>query len=183
MLHHSCPLRFLAVIAAVVGIASGSTGRATEINIPLDPDAFYDLGMANVVSGNYESAIANFDTVIRIDHLDDRSYHMRCWVRAVVGRDLLHALADCNEVLRLNPNNFHIFDARGLTYLKLGDFRRSIADYDTVLKFDPKLAASLYGRGIAKRNIGDAVGADADIGMAKTIEPQIVERFALYGVK
>src|ERR1700680_5006902 len=121
-----CSLRLLAAIAALVSVASGGAGSALEINIPQDPDAFYYLGMANIVSGNYESAIGNFDTGIRIDQLDDRAYHMRCWARAVIGRELRHALADCNEVLRLNPNNFHVFDARGFTYLKLGEFRRSI---------------------------------------------------------
>ena len=183
MLRRPYPPHLLLVIAALVGVASGGAGRTLEVNIQQDPNAFYDLGMANIVIGNYESAVGNFDAVIRIHRLDDRSYHMRCWARAVIGRELRRALADCNEVLRLNPNNFHVFDARGFTNLKLGEFRRSIADYDTVLKFDPMRAASLYGRGVAKRNIGDSVGADADIGAAKTIEPEIAERFARYGVK
>jgi tetratricopeptide (TPR) repeat protein len=183
MPRRSYPLHLLAVVAALVGVASGGAGRTLELNILQDPDAFYDLGMANIVSGNYETAVANFDAVIRIHQLDDRPYHMRCWARAVIGRDLRRALADCNEVLRLNPNNFYVFDARGFTYLKLGEFGRSIADYDAILKFDPKRAASLYGRGVAKRNIGDSAGSDVDIGAAKTIEPEIAEQFARYGVK
>jgi tetratricopeptide (TPR) repeat protein len=104
-------------------------------------------------------------------------------LRALVGRELRHALADCNEVLRLNPNNYRVLDRRGFAYLKLGEYARAIADYDRLLAIDAKSASALYGRGIAKARLGDARGGEADIAAAKIIRPAIADEFARYGVR
>src|SRR5262249_28922617 len=42
-----------------------------------------------------------------------------CWTRAILG-ELEAALADCNESLRLRPNDAGTLDSRGLIYLKMG---------------------------------------------------------------
>jgi tetratricopeptide (TPR) repeat protein len=108
-------------------------------------------------------------------------WNYRCWDRAILGR-LEAALTDCNEALRLKPNDSNTLDSRGLTYLKLGQLEKAIADYDAALKTDPKLAGSLYGRGVAKLKKGDSSGA-ADISAAKAIKSGIAEEYAKYGVK
>jgi hypothetical protein len=59
---------------------------------------------------------------------------------------------------------------------------KALADFDAALRLDAKLADSLYGRGIAKMKLGDRSGADADIAAAKTMDANIVEKYARYGV-
>jgi len=93
------------------------------------------------------------------------------------------ALADCYEALRLEPNVAATLDSRGLTYLKMGQWDSAIDDYSSALRSDPKLASSRYGRGLANLKKGDTTGGYADIATAKTIEVNIVEEFARYGVE
>jgi tetratricopeptide (TPR) repeat protein len=93
------------------------------------------------------------------------------------------ALADCNESLRLVPNDPNALDSRGFAYLKSGQLDAAIADYDSVLKLRPKTASSLYGRGVAKLNKGDGSGGNSDIAAAKAIQANIDDEFARAGVK
>ena len=89
----------------------------------------------------------------------------RCWSRAIIGA-LQEALSDCNEALRLEPNDTAAFDSRGFTYLKIGQWDSAIQDYSSALQHQPRLASSLYGRGLAKRKKGDTAAGKAD--MAET---------------
>ena len=108
-------------------------------------------------------------------------WNERCWIRAVIG-ELQAALADCNEAIRLKPNVAATLDSRGLTYLKLGQWELAIADFNSALRLDAKLSSSLYGRGLAKLKLGNTAGSRADIAAAKTIDQNIVEEFARYGL-
>jgi Tfp pilus assembly protein PilF len=144
--------------------------------------AYFDLGMASIIAGHFAEAKVAFDKAIDIDPMNDRAFAYRCLVRAATGSELQHALVDCNEVLRLNPNNIFVFEARGLTFLKLGEFDRSIVDFDRMLSFRPYNAASRYGRGLAKLRKGDAAEGEFDLMVATAIRPEIVEQFARYGL-
>ena len=92
------------------------------------------------------------------------------------------ALSDCNESLRLLPNEPNALDSRALVYLKLKQYDQAIADYDAVLKLQPNTPSALYGRGLAKVKKGDKRG-QADIASAQAAVPQIADEFARYGIK
>jgi hypothetical protein len=64
----------------------------------------------------------------------------------------------------------------------MGEFGAAIADYNSALRAAPELASALFGRGLAKLKQGDAIGGDADISAAKTIQGNIGDEFAHYGV-
>jgi hypothetical protein len=64
----------------------------------------------------------------------------------------------------------------------LGQWELAIADYNSALRLDSKLPSALYGRGFAKLKKRDLAGGDADIAAAKTVEPNIEEEFARYGL-
>ena len=123
------------------------------------------------------------DQAIRIDPKFAAAYNTRCWVRAVIGRDLAQALADCNESLRLRPDDANVINSRGLVQFKLGAFDRAIADYGAAIARNAKSAGSFYGRGVAKLRSGDIAGGDADIAAAKAIRADIATVYAGYGVK
>jgi len=112
----------------------------------------------------------------------------RCWKHAIDG-ELDKALSDCNELLRLKPQDANTLNSRGLVQLKRGAFDDAIADYSAAIAKnakdakDAKDADSLYGRGIARIRSGDAAGGEADISAARAIKPDIATIFAGYGVK
>ena len=109
---------------------------------------------------------------------------MRCLARAVMGRELPQALADCNESLRLSPNDAGTLDARGsyqpevqpvwMTPSRIMTRRSSL-----FLRF----AAALYGRGLARQRKGNPSDGDADIAAARAIRADIAERFTGDAVK
>lgn len=149
---------------------------------PDDANAFYRRGLVYAQNHDYEHAAADFGEAIRRNPSDAEALNNRCWTRAILGQ-LQAALADCNEALRLRPAFTDAFDSRGLTQLKLGHYRQAISDFDAALQSNPKQVSSLYGRGKAKLKSGDSAGGNADIKSAKTMDPNIVDEFAKYGVE
>ncbi len=131
-------------------------------------------------------ALAQFDRWIAA-HPDDR--HMarakngRCWARALLGSDLDKALKDCNDAVRMIGRSARFLDSRGLVYLRLGQYDKSIADYDASLALEPGNAWSLYGRGVARLRKGMAAAeSQSDIADAVAIRPSIAEEFRKHGI-
>jgi len=150
---------------------------------PSDENPFFNRGVAYDDKGDLDHAIADFSQAINLDPTDAAAYNGRCWAQVVVGRQLQQALSDCNESLRIRPNNAETLDSRGFAYLQLGQLDNAIADFSTALAINPKFASSLYGRGLAKLRKGDRAGADADMAAAKAIKTDITEQLAGYGIK
>ena len=144
---------------------------------------FRNRGLGYTNTGDIDRAIADFSEAIRLDPKFADAFSDRCWARAISGRDLPDALADCNESLRLRPGDGGVLNSRGLVQLRLGAFDKAIADYGAAVEKNPKDADSLYGSGVAKLRSGDKAGGEADIAAAKAIKADIAEVYAGYGVK
>jgi uncharacterized protein involved in outer membrane biogenesis/tetratricopeptide (TPR) repeat protein len=155
--------------------------RAISAN-PNDIAAIDRRGRLLAFHGNYGSAIKDFDDVIRRRPRDAEAFNNRCWARAIIG-DLQAALTDCNAALQLRPGYADAFDSRALVNLKSGQPGKAIADYDAALRIDPKRANSLYGRGLAKIRTNNVAGGALDIAEAKSIQANIAEEFAGYGIR
>ncbi len=155
--------------------------RAIAAN-PNDGAALAKRGQTFATRGNYGFAIKDFDEVIRLRPRDAEAFNNRCWARAIIG-DLESALTDCNAALQLRPRYADAFDSRGMINLKSGQLGKAIADYDAALRINPKLASSLYGRGIAKIKNDHAAGGNLDIVEAKSIQANVAEEFAGYGIR
>ncbi|MEO8927064.1 MAG: hypothetical protein ABI306_07855 [Caulobacteraceae bacterium] len=112
-----------------------------------------------------------------------RALNGRCWARALMGRDLDKALADCNAALKMDAKSPTALDSRGLVRLRLGDLDKSIADYDVALTLRPGSAWSLYGRGLAELAKGMKAQGDADIAAAVALDPHVADELAKHGVK
>jgi hypothetical protein len=148
---------------------------------PSDVAAIDRRGRLLAFHGHYGSAVKDFDDVIRL-RPDAEAFNNRCWVRAIIG-DLQPALNDCNAALQLHPSYADAFDSRAMVNLKSGQPGKAVADYDAALRIDPKRANSLYGRGLAKIKIDNVAGGNLDIARAKSIQANIAEEFASYGVR
>ena len=169
--------------------AKGEIDRAIQDYdeaIRLEPyltGAFLSRGNAYQVKGDYGRAIENYDQAIYLkpDYAD--AFNGRCWTRALANKMLEVALSDCDESLRLRPDDAYTLHSRGFVYFRMGRYDKAIADFDNSLTRDPKSADMLYTRGLAKRMYHDIAGGDADIAAAKTIDAKVADRYAGYGVK
>jgi tetratricopeptide (TPR) repeat protein len=152
---------------------------------PKDAEAFYNRGYTYSRKGDHERAIVDFSAGLELDAKNSRLWGQRCWSRAVIGKQLQEAVADCNKAQSLAPKIPQILGYRGFIHLKLGQFEKALADYNAAfaLTTAPDNAEWLYGRGVAKVRAGDARGGNADIDGAKSIKADIAEDYAKYGWK
>jgi tetratricopeptide (TPR) repeat protein/predicted aspartyl protease len=158
---------------------------AADAAAPKNANARLSIGRMYARLDRLLEAIDQYDLWIA-SHAEDnelsRALTARCWVRALVGRDLDKALGDCDAALKLNPSGMDIVDSRGLVHLRRGEFDKAIADYDAGLKLVPKRAWSLYGRGLAKQGRGLAAEGQADIAAAQALQPRIAADAKRYGI-
>lgn len=150
---------------------------------PRDVTLYQDRARAYESKAEYARAVEDYSEAIRIAPRLVAAYKARCIVRTIWGRELKQALDDCEEALRLVPNDLVTLERRGFTYLRLGNFDKAISDFNVVLRFAATNASALYGRGLAKKKKLDDVGGDADVYTAQQLRPDIVEQLIRYGFK
>ena len=123
-------------------------------------------------------------------HADDarlpEALNARCWCRALEGSDLALAVKDCNAALKRadksSPFYAKVANSRGLVFLRMGDYDKSIADYNASLKINAQNAWSLYGRGGDKLRQQKTSDAEVDIARATAVWPQVAEEFKRRGI-
>ena len=170
-------------------LAANDLGGAAEdirsLDKELPPSSDQRLQLASMAddAGLLEVALANDDAWLKAHREDAErpvALNGRCWVRALLNRELKAALDDCNAALRARPNASAFLDSRALVRLREGDLAGALNDYDTALRLQPNSAWTLYMRGIARRRAGNAAGAEADKKAALAIAPRIGERVARF---
>jgi tetratricopeptide (TPR) repeat protein len=144
--------------------------------------AFYNRGYARFALRQYDKAIADYDVAIRLEPGLGVAYVNRALARTLEGWDLVKALADSDEALKLQPLNLDIRETRGFIYLKLGDPALALHEYDLALDADPQRALALYGRGVAKIGVGNVAAGKLDQASAETLNPGVAREFAAYGL-
>lgn len=130
---------------------------------------------------NFPQAVADYDVLIEAGIAPALHLNSRCWARALWGRELDQALADCTasiEIMRIAAN----LDSRGLVHLRRGDYEAAIADYSEALEINDSLPESRFGRGIAYLRTGETDQGEADLAQAEELQPGIAEEFAGYGI-
>ncbi len=142
--------------------------------------AYYNRANARLQNGEYRKAIDDYTRAIDLDPQNASALHERCFARAILGVDLEDALSDCNESLRIRPNDAETLSGRGFAYLRLGFYRTAIRDYDAALEFKPDTAMYLYARGLAKMEAGFDEGGEADIAAARSLDAKIDAKFEAY---
>ena len=162
---------------------------AADAIAPRGADERYQIAHAYERADRLAPAIAQLTLWIDA-HADDArlpdALNSRCWIRALQGADLTLAAKDCNAALRRadksSPFYAKVADSRGLVFLRMGDYDKSITEYDASLKIDAKNAWSLYGRGIDKLRKQKTSDGDADIAQATAIWPQVGDEFKRRGI-
>src|SRR5262245_36412737 len=77
---------------------------------------------------------------------DKEGLARRAAMHATAGRHA-EAIADYDQVLRLDPSDASAYDARGSEHFVLGHIAESIADFDRYLELRPALERQHWKRG------------------------------------
>jgi tetratricopeptide (TPR) repeat protein len=151
----------------------------------LDPQnslAFYNRALAYRDQRDYTRAISDMDQAATLDPDNAGYQNSRCWYRAMANRDLDVARAACDASLRLRPGDASAHNSRGMVGLKQERWQDAWNDYDAAARAAPDRAGNFYGRGIAALRLGRIAEGEADIAHAATLDANIAQTYAGYGV-
>ena len=97
------------------------------------------------------------------------------------------AIADCNQAIRLEPNDTNAFFNRGYAYKAKGRYDRAIEDYDRAIRLNPSDADAFSNRGVAHKAKGQYDRAFEDFNQAIRLNPNdaitFYNRGSAYGDK
>lgn len=149
-------------------------------------DSSLSLSVAETYANarHFDAAIGRLDKWIAAHPKDDRlatALNERCWSRAMLGKELDLALADCNAAVKSSRSSEDL-DSRAMVELQLGRLDQSIADYRAALNLQPKGAGSLYGLGVAETKKGMTTEGKQDMQAAIAISPQAGKEFKRLGL-
>ena len=142
--------------------------------------AYYNRGIAYDDKGQYDRAIADYDTAIKLNPKDADFYFNRGTSYDDKGQ-FDRAIADYDTAIKLNPKYAIAYNNRGNAYNYKGQFDRAIADFDTAIKLNPKDASAYNNRGGTFEILGQRDKAIADF--RKAIELRTGEKASTSGLK
>jgi tetratricopeptide (TPR) repeat protein len=108
----------------------GTPGRCSDEKAePKNAKEFVDRGLAFWRQNDYDRAIPEFTTAIRLDPKMVVAYYyrgdsFRC------NKEYDKAIADYTEAIRLDPKNANAYDGRALSFACIGEHDKSAADKD-----------------------------------------------------
>ena len=74
-------------------------------------------------------------------------------------------------------------DSLAMVELQADNYGLAEALYAEALRGLPESSATLYGRGLARLRSGNKPGGEADLALARKLDPEIDARFARYGLR
>ena len=137
---------------------------------PGDIFALASHGTASRALGDFDAALHDYDTVIRLQPEVAAWRHNRGVIWSEVG-EFRRAADDYDEAIKLNPKYTAAYFHRGYARLELKDYDAAIADYGEALKLDPKLAPAYHRRGDALKAKGEFRPALANYREALKLAP------------
>ena len=125
-------------------------------------EEYFDEGIKHLEAKEWDEAIACFTDVIKLPAnavTYVAAYNNRASAYGQKG-DFDHAIEDCNEAIKINPNYAGAYHNRAGVYLGIGAHDLAIADLDKAINLKPRFASAYYNRGNIfriKRNYGRAI--------------------------
>jgi tetratricopeptide (TPR) repeat protein len=92
------------------------------------------------------------------------------------------AIADYNQAIRIDPENFNANYNRGLAYTALEQWDKAITDYTRAIRINPKYIKAYSNRSVAYNNLGQWDKSIADCSIAIGIDPDYKETYSNRGI-
>lgn len=147
---------------AVVPASFGNEPRSPQPDplADVDPTArrHYEAGLAHAHRGQYERAIAEFNTAIRLAPDFAAAFQDRGSSYLEL-QNPIAAMADFNRAIRLTPNHSNAYYNRGNLHLRQEQYFLAIADYDQAIQLNPSDAAAWQNRALSHAITGNLAQA------------------------
>ena len=142
--------------------------------------AYADKGISHLRLGEYQSAIDDFETSVRLDPESGTQWYANAYLA-----DANHSLAAfhlengewvksihfIDEVIKLKPGDSWGWAYRGMAYLMERKLDESLEDLNEAIRLDPDLARALYNRACLHSLRKDADFCASDLEKAIAREP------------
>ncbi len=92
------------------------------------------------------------------------------------------AISDCNEAIRLKPDDAYAFSGRGFAYASKGEYDKAISDYDEAIRLKPDQNDYFVNRGSAYESKGEYDKAISDCNEAIRLKPDDAYAFDNRGI-
>ena len=102
-------------------------------------DALMEAGVEQMQNRQFGAAIATFSEVIRRKPAFAEGWNKRATALFLAG-ELHKSLADCDEVMKRNPNHFGALAGYGQIYFQLEQYERAIEYWKRALRVNPNMA-------------------------------------------
>lgn len=149
---------------------------------PKNPTVLGMRGEFKINGRDYVGGLADLDQALALAPGDPELLSRRCVARAIWGKELDKAVADCDASLIAGPTPVTLA-RRGLAHLRAADFAAALDDYDAAYRADGDIVTALYGRGLAKKKLGRGPEGDADLAAATARNADVAADFAAMGLK
>ncbi len=143
-------------------------------------EAYLNRARVHKALGELDKALPDLDKALEINPKQAAALRNRCVVRAVLGKDMAGALADCEAAIAVDGRKTEHLSNRGMVKLLTSKIDEAIADFTEALAKDPKNHEALQGRGIARLRTGDAGAAQQDFDASERLFPGISQNFERY---
>jgi tetratricopeptide (TPR) repeat protein len=101
-------------------------------------DALMEKGAEQMQAQQFEASIATFSEVIRRKPAFAEGWNKRATVLFLAG-ELRKSLADCDEVMKRNPNHFGALAGYGQIYFRLEQYDKAIEYWKRALRVNPNM--------------------------------------------
>lgn len=143
--------------------------QTTEV-ATIDPDVVKTIAWQEVVSGNYQVAIAQYNLVIDANPNDTQAWMERGIAYARSG-DHVTAINDYSTAAELDRSNALIYYNRGISYDAMNMTELALADYDHAIRHDELYAYTWNNRGYVYASMGEWERAINDYSHAIDLDP------------
>ena len=101
-------------------------------------DRLLESGIAEMNAGRYPQAIAIFSETIKRDPNFAEGWNKRATAYFLAG-EMRKSLADCDEVMKRNPQHFGALSGYGQIYARLDEYEKAIEYFQRALAVNPNL--------------------------------------------
>jgi len=123
----------------VRALAEQSVWRVWSRSGDEETDQLLATGVEEMEMGLYNEAIYTFSNVIKRKPDFAEGWNKRATVLFLAG-DLRSSLADCDEVIKRNPQHFGALSGYGQIYFQLKEYEKSIEYFRRALEVNPNLS-------------------------------------------
>lgn len=163
-------------LAQVKWLAKLDDLNAAVSRKPNEPKSYIQRANHLAQGGREEIALANFEQAINVAPTSVEGLNGRAQFWFEQGQ-FAKAISDCNQAIdvlkRSNEWNRRTFSIRGESYLKLGKYDEALADFQATERLDESVALAYYGRAQQRHKRGDTAGSQADLELARQIDPSV----------